>query len=138
MWFRKKVVIIPVLIALVLVGTIAGVALADDGSDTPTGDTLLARVAAILGIDQTTVEEAFAHAQQEMRTEAMTNRLQEMVTEGTITQEQADEFQTWWNAKPDVLDQLGPRFGGFGRGFHRGGGFMMGSCQLTAPDDTTE
>jgi hypothetical protein len=59
LWFRRKVIIIPVLVALVLVGSIAGVALAQDGSDS-SGNTLLARVAAILGIDQTTVENAFA------------------------------------------------------------------------------
>lgn len=139
MWFRKKVIIIPVLVALVLVGTIAGIALAQDGTESPTGNTLMARVAAILGIDQTQLEDAFAQAQKEMRAEAMTNYLQEMVNEGRITQEEADQYQTWWNARPDALDQLGPgfEFGGCGRGFHHGGGGLWmvpeQSTQSTEP-----
>ena len=124
MWFRKKVIIIPVLVALVLVGTIAGIALAQDESDSSSGNTLLAKVASILGIDQTTLEDAFAQAQKEMREEAMTNYLQEMVSEGKITQEEADQYETWWDARPNALDKLGPgfEFGGCGRGFHHGGG----------------
>ena len=43
----------------------------------------------------------------------MQDRLNKLVEEGTITQEQADEYQQWWNSKPD-----------FGAGFefrgHRG------------------
>jgi hypothetical protein len=134
LWFRRKVIIIPVLVALVLVGSIAGVALAQDGSDS-SGNTLLARVAAILGIDQTTVENAFAQAQKDMREEAMTNYLQEMVAEGKITQEEADQYQTWWDARPDALDKLGPgfEFGGCGRGFHHGGGGLW-----MAPDQSTQ
>lgn len=43
----------------------------------------------------------------------MQDRLQNMVEEGTITQEQADEYQQWWDEKPDI---------GVGFGFrgHRG------------------
>lgn len=55
MWFRKKVILIPVLVTLVVVGSIVGVAFAQAGSDS-SGNTLLARVAAILGIDQAKVK----------------------------------------------------------------------------------
>jgi hypothetical protein len=50
LWFRKKVILIPVLVTLVVVGSIVGVAFAQAGSDS-SGNTLLARVAVILGID---------------------------------------------------------------------------------------
>jgi len=140
LWFRKKVVIIPVVIALVLVGGIAGFALAQGESDS-SGNTLLGRVAAILGIDQTTVENAFAQAQKEMREEAMTTYLQQMVTEGKITQEEADKYKTWWDARPDALDKLGPgfEFGGCGRGFHHGGGGLwMAPAQSISSTESTQ
>ena len=43
----------------------------------------------------------------------MQDRLQNLVGEGLITQEQADEYQQWWDSKPDI---------GVGVGFrgHRG------------------
>jgi cytochrome c556 len=33
---------------------------------------------------------------------SMQDRLQKMVEEGKITQDQADEYLQWWNARPDV------------------------------------
>ncbi len=134
MWFRKKIILIPILVALVVVGSMVGVAFAQSGSDS-SGNTLLARVAAILGIDQTKVEDAFAQAQKEMRDEASDSYLKDMVDQGTITQEQADQYKTWWDAKPDALDKLGPGFGFGGRG----GGFRPGGCGLwMAPDQSTQ
>ena len=137
MWFRRKVVIIPVLVALVLVGCIAGFALAQGESDN-TGDTLLARVASILGIDQTKLEDAFAQAQKEMREEALTNYLQKMVEEGKITQEDADQYKSWWDSRPDALDKLEPGFdfGGCWGGFRHGPGGP--GMMVPAPSQTTE
>ena len=107
LWFRKKVILIPLVVALVVVGTLAGIAFAQAGSDS-LGNTLLARVAAILGIDQTKVEDAFAQAQKEMRDEALDSYLKNMVEQGKISQEEADQYKTWWDSKPDALDKLGP------------------------------
>lgn len=140
MWLRKKVVIIPVLVALVVVGSIAGVALAQDDSES-TGNTLLGKVAAILGIDQTTVEEAFAQAQQEMRDEALTSYLDEMVEQGKISQEEADQYKSWWDTKPDSYYKLGPRFGFGGRirAFGHGGcGLWLGPPEVTPSTDTAQ
>jgi protein-disulfide isomerase-like protein with CxxC motif len=98
--------------------------------------TLLARVAAILGIDQQTVENAFAQAQRETQEEALDNWLKKLVDEGKITQAQADEYKQWWQSRPDMsqyqqqlkewqearpnIPELGPGPGFGGRGF-RGG-----------------
>ena len=99
MWRSKKFIIVAVLAAVVLVGSTAGVVLAQTGStDTTSGKTLLARVATILGIDQQKVESAFTQAQTEMRDEA----LQKLVNEGKITQEQADKYKAWLQARPDM------------------------------------
>jgi len=104
MWRRKKLVIVAVVVAVVvLVGSIGGIALAQtENGDTTQPKTLLARVAEILGIDQQTVEDAFTQARTEMRDEALDNYLNNLVDEGKITQEQADQYKTWWQSKPDM------------------------------------
>ena len=145
MWRSRKFIVAVLAAALLLVGIIGGVALAaDDGGsaavvDSATDDsgdsqptTLLGRVAEILGIDQQTVEDAFAQAQSEMREEAMDTYLQKLVDEGKITQEQADQYKTWWQSKPDMTPyqqwleaqpDLGVRgfLGGIREGMMRGG-----------------
>ena len=133
---RKRFVIIGLLAAVVLVGSLAGLALAQTG-DTGQPKTLLARVAAILGIDQQKVEDAFAQAQREMRDEALDSYLKNMVDQGKITQEQADQYKSWWQARPDTLlpGPLGRHFGfhGFRGGMKGGGGFCWGLPQIPAP-----
>ena len=107
MWKTKRFIIIAAVVGVVLVGTVAGVALAqagNDGTTTTPGKTLIARVAAILGIDQQTVEDAVKQAKQDMQNEALDARLQAMVDSGKITAEQAQEYKDWWQARPqDVL-----------------------------------
>ncbi len=159
MWRSKKFIVVALLAAVVLAGSIGGVALARTGSGNPAGvllaqnvsenvsqrDVLFTRVAEILvgkGIDITSeqLEDAFAQAQSEMRDEALDSYLQNLVDEGKITQEEADQYKAWWQSRPDMepfRQQLeawqqarpdtplpGP-FGGFGgRGF--GGGMKWG------------
>ena len=124
MWRKKKFIIIAVVAALVVVGSIAGVVLAQTGDvNVSQPKTLLARVAEKLGIDQQKLEDAFAQAQSEMRTEALQNRLQSLVSQGKITQPQADDYLNWWEAKPDVP----AGFGFQGRGGLRGWG-GLGLC----------
>jgi hypothetical protein len=140
MWLRKKVILIPLVVALVLVGSIVGVAFAQGENDNPE-NTLMARVAAILGIDQTKLEDAFAQAQKEMHDAALNNYLAEMVEQGKITQAEADQYKTWWNARPDALDKLGPGFGfgGRGGGFHPGcGGTWMAPPQSAQSTESTQ
>ena len=106
MWRSKKLIVIAVLAVVVLAGTIGGIALAqEDGEvngDNSQPQTLLARVAAILSIDQQELEDAFAQAKSELRNEALDSYLQNLVDEGKITQEDADQYKAWWQAKPDM------------------------------------
>ncbi|MDD5038193.1 MAG: hypothetical protein PHN78_02625 [Dehalococcoidales bacterium] len=100
---NKKFIIIAVLAAVVLAGSIGGVALAQTDSDNATsGNSLTARVAAILGIQQQTLEDAFTQARSEQRESAVDSYLDNLVAEGTITREQADEYKAWWESKPDM------------------------------------
>ncbi|MFH1639430.1 MAG: hypothetical protein ABIB93_03845 [Chloroflexota bacterium] len=114
----KKFIVGAVLAVVVLVASVGGVVLAQDNEEETSRQTLIARVATILGIDQQTVEDAFTQAQSEMRGEAVDNYLNNLVEQGKITQEEAGQYKDWWLLKPDV--PVGPRFGGRG-GFRRGG-----------------
>ena len=120
MWKSKRFVVIAVIVAIVLVGTVAGVALAQtsDGPATTPPKTFAGRVAAILGIDQQKVEDAFAKANRDIADEALSGKLDALVKSGKMTQEQADKYKSWWQSRPDTMPGLGqkgplaPRFGG--------------------------
>jgi hypothetical protein len=123
MWPRKRLILVAVLAALVLAGVVAGIAFAQTGSSVDSsGKSLLARVATILGIDQQKVEDAFNQAQRDMQSEALDTYLKGLVDKGTITQQQADQYKTWWQSRPDMPAESGFRGpGGFGgRGGFRG------------------
>jgi Spy/CpxP family protein refolding chaperone len=102
MWRSKKFIVAAVLAALVLVGGTSAAVLAASNSDDSQPKTLLGRVAEILGIDQQKLEDAFAQAQSEMQEEALDSYLKNLVDQGKITQEQADQYKAWWQSKPDM------------------------------------
>ncbi|MFC2023092.1 hypothetical protein ACFLTL_02960, partial [Chloroflexota bacterium] len=64
--------------------------------------TLLERVAEILGIDQQQLEDAFAQAHTERQDAALQNYLDKLVAADKITQDEADEYWTWWHSRPDM------------------------------------
>jgi len=120
MWRSKKSIVAVVLAAVVLVGVVGGTVLAQNGNE---GDNqpqaqhtaLLDRVCVIYQdntgttIDSQQLKDAFVQAKGEMRTEAMENRLQNLVDEGEITQDEADQYKEWWQSKPDVQVKFGFR-----------------------------
>jgi len=125
MWQSKKLIIIGVVGALLLAGSIGGIAFAQAGNDDGPG-ALLDKVCEIYQqktgatIDQQALKDAFTQAREEMRPkapqdrpaapqdrpemgpEAMKDRLQSLVDDGKITQEQADQYKAWLDAKPDT------------------------------------
>lgn len=110
MWKSKKFIVIAALIAVVLVAGTAGMVLAQDGNKGPgPRQALLEKVAQILGIPQQKLEDAFKQANEEARVQreaAFQERLQNLVTEGKLTQKQVDDFKAWQKAKPNVQPQL--------------------------------
>ena len=123
----KKFVIVMVVAAVVVVGSITGVVLAQNGADSQAEAVvgpLWERVCDIYkvntgdDIDPEALRDAFAQAQREMRAEALQNRLQKLVDEGKIAQDEADKYLEWWQSKPDVPI----RFGFHGRVGLRGWG----------------
>ncbi|MFC2016949.1 hypothetical protein ACFLUD_00865 [Chloroflexota bacterium] len=142
MWRSKKLIIGVVLAAVLLAGSIGGVALAADNGDDSQPEArygaLLDRVCEIyqektgVAIDQEALKDAFAQIQGEIREAALESHLQYLVDEGQITQDEADEYQIWLESRPDVL--IGPGMHGFGGGM-RGMGGMRGFGGLCAPTE---
>jgi hypothetical protein len=97
-----KIILATVLVAVMLIASIPVIALAQKGEAPDRQGALTARVAEILGIDQQNLENALKEAQMDLREENLDARLQELIAEGTLTQEQANEFKSWTEAKPDV------------------------------------
>jgi len=145
MWRRKKLIIVAVLAAVMLVGSIGGVVLATDNGDDSQPEArcgaLWDRVSEVyeqktgVALDQEALKAAFAQAQSDMRaevlqklremeTEALRNRLQNLVDEGRITQGEADQYLEWQQSRPDVPVGFGFR----GMGGPRGWG---GRCIFT-------
>ncbi|MBN1862026.1 MAG: hypothetical protein JW790_00060 [Dehalococcoidales bacterium] len=132
--FRKKPLVITLIAIAAAVGITSGIVSAQD-KDAPQPEAqheaLLERVCEIyeantgVAIEPEALKDAFAAAQGEMMAEAMENHLDKLVEEGVITQEEADQFKEWWQARPDTPLSRGPMFrdgpGGSG-GFNGPGG----------------
>jgi hypothetical protein len=138
---RKRKWFIPVVVASVLLmGGITGglvVAANNSSSDTTAGNqtqaadqyqALLDRVCAIyeentgVAIDSGQLKDALDQAQSELQEEALESQLQNLVDDGTMTQEEADSYLEWWQSRPDIEAPL-PGLGGPGLG----GGMMQGN-----------
>jgi len=113
MWRSKKFIAIAVVVAVVLVGSIGGIvsAQSDNGDDSPLGaqrGALLDRVCEIyeentgVAINQQELKDAFAQTQSEMRDEALDRHLQKLVEQGKMSQDEANQYQEWRQAKPDI------------------------------------
>ncbi len=118
---KRKWLAIPIVTGLLAVGLTGASALAhnDDGEDNTPRETVAAKVAEILGIeDEQTVKDALQQATQEVRLDRLEHRLDHMVEAGVLTQDQADEYLAWYEARPEGpnLHRNGHRQFGFGGG----------------------
>jgi hypothetical protein len=154
---QKRKWFIPVVaVSVLLIGGIVGGAIVA-AQDSPTNiedqseavnrnQVLLERVCAIyeentgVVIDPEQLKDALKQAREERRYEALENRLQDLVNEGKITEEEAGQLLEWWQSRPEVELPL-PGFGGpgpgggimQGRGFQRWGGL----CPVPDASDET-
>ena len=77
-----------------------------------------------MAIDPEELKDALDQAQSQLQEEALETRLQDLVDEGTITQEEADGYLEWWQSRPDIEAPLPGLSGpGPGAGMMGGGGF---------------
>ncbi|MCX6003087.1 MAG: hypothetical protein NTX46_01390 [Chloroflexi bacterium] len=82
---------------------------------------LMQKVAAILNIDEQALLSAFQQARAQLRDENVVEALDKAVANGKITQDEANQIQSWWAQRPAALEKLmpsaglgGPRQGGRG------------------------
>ena len=111
---KRKELLIGVLVAtMALTGVLVGTVSADtEDTDSPRSQ-LMARVAEILGIDQTEVEDAFQQATEEQREQreaqmqaARDAHIQSLIDEGVVTQEEVDEWEAWMESRPDNSEAI--------------------------------
>jgi len=112
MWRSKKLIVVAVLTTVLVVGSIGGIALADngDGSSGARHEALLDQVCEIYNtnpdrpgdIDCNALKAAFAEAQSRMREAALDSYLQKLVDEGKIDPDRATAYQAWLQAMPDM------------------------------------
>ena len=116
---KRKWLMIPIVTGLLAAGLTGASVLAhnEDGENESPRETVAAKVAEILGIeDEQTVKDALQQATQEVRMDKLEHRLDHMVENEVLTEEQADEYLAWYAARPDVpnLHRGGLRQFGFG------------------------
>ena len=115
MWKSKKTLLLIILGIILVAGTLGGFAVASaDDEETATPPAvragILERVAEIYerntgtAIDAAELQKAFKEARDETRADIHERFLQKLVDEGIITQEQADEFRAWLDARPGALN----------------------------------
>ncbi len=130
---KKRLIIISSVVSavIVLMGLVGGTVFAATPTTPATGTAVnpqsvfAAKVAGLLGKTQAEVEAAFTQAQKEMKADAQAKMLAKLVADGKMTQEQANQYKTWLDSKPNVPGLAGPQ-GSRGGMMGRGPGFPPG------------
>ena len=136
---KKRWFVATLLVGMLAVGLTGGTVLAQtDGtsSDSPVGR-FASKVATILGLDETLVQDALKQAAGEIQDEALQWKLDKLVENGRLTQEQADAYYEWYQSRPQGIFP-GRGFGGHGffRGGHGGHGMGFWQQMPPAPEST--
>lgn len=131
---KRRWLIVTLLVGVLALGVTGGIVLAQENwtsGDSPL-KSFVSRVAAILGLDEAQVQDAFDQAATETANEALQGKLDRLVDQGRLTQEQADEYSQWYQSRPETLSPGFPLHGFGGHGSSRGswgghGWYGMGS-----------
>jgi len=139
MWRKRRWWIIAAVaaVAIMAFGTIGAISYAQSNNDDAkvADHPLFARVAEILEIPQSDLEDAFKQAGKELADEAIGKKLDALVESGKLTREEANNYLEWWTSRPDTLPGFegikgfGPGVNvpkGFGPGIPGGPGGHMG------------
>lgn len=114
MWKKTLLAAVALMIAGVLVFAAAAATSADDGKNVKPGGPVggpfnvkvVERAAQILGIDQQKLADAFKQAEKELAQKNMDDLFARWVSDGKLTQAQADQYKTWLNARPADMPPL--------------------------------
>jgi len=123
---RISILLVMSVVAVAVIGFSIALAQGNGGGDS-NASKLANKVAEILGLDTAVVDDAIKQAREELRDEAIQKKLNALVENGRLTQEQADESLNWIQSRPDGIPAMGKHFFGK-RGHHKGwkrhGGFF--------------
>ena len=109
---RKRWLVVPIIVGLLTLGITTGALLAHGGgADRASAlESYANRVAAILGLEESQVQDAFTQASEEAREEwqaakeaRLKDKLDQMVEDGSIDQEQADQYMEWLQSRPEGI-----------------------------------
>ena len=101
----KKRWLVALLVGVLALSITGGAVLAQDngtGTDTPL-KSFASRVATILGLEETQVQDALKQAATEMQDEALQRKLDKLVEKEKLTQEQADDYKEWYDSRPEGM-----------------------------------
>jgi major membrane immunogen (membrane-anchored lipoprotein) len=133
MWKKVLFLVVGILAVAVLVGSVVTSANADDATPAnasnppppggprfgppggprfgppggPNGSEIMDRVAQILNVDKQTLTDAFKQAQKESGQKRMDGMFAKLVTDGKLTQAQADQYEAWLSSKPADVPGFG-------------------------------
>ena len=130
---RKRWLVVTAIVALLAVGLVSGAAFAANARADYAANSLsygygdamgksrhghgnsaalMARVAEILGIEQATLDSAFATAMDEQAETKFDTYVAGLVTDETLTQEQADAATSWFEKRPALSGPITIRLAG--------------------------
>ena len=109
----RKRWLLGLLLAVLAASAIGGIVAADTGDVPPSSESadagtpdnaLIDRVAEILGVDATTLDEAYQQARDELGADTLQQWLDALVESGSLTEAEADTIAAWLDSRPDALD----------------------------------
>ena len=141
--FTKRKIALLAAAGVLALGLTAGMVMAQGDAEKPgagliPAKTFVDRVAENLGLDSDVVKEAFNKASRQYEDDRYQDRLNRMVENGRLSQEEADERYSWFQGRPDSLIQerrygyierdsnVRGKFGDHRRGRHGARGFRNG------------
>ena len=98
---RKRSVFVIFGLAMLVLGLTGGAVLANsNGNGDGALGSFVSRVASILGLEQDQVQDAFEQAAREIQDDRLQQKLDRLVESGRLTQEAADAYRDWFQARP--------------------------------------
>lgn len=128
---KRNMLLVLFTAVLLTLGITGGAVFAQEAGADEDGarQSMASRVAAILGLGEQEVEDAFKQAGREMQDERFENRMDRLVAKGQITEDEAVEAVDWYQSRPEDIGPGRKGFGMKGRGHQRfgsgSGGFGM-------------
>lgn len=116
---KRNLLLVLVTAAVLALGITGGAIWAQeaDAQDDSARKSMASRVAEILGLGEEEVQDAFKQAGREIKDEKFQNRMDRLVENGKLTEDEAAEAVDWFQSRPENIShgRRGSRMKGSGR-----------------------